>query len=215
METHIIIIGIFAVIVLVLVYMIISKLAGKKTSVSITSFTVLERFKEMGELVVFAAYTKEVTAVGGDEKLYVWTGKKMLLISSFEIEYRYNMAEVKIVKKNDTNSYIVTMPPVIPKVNVPEPAFPYHEEGNKIFGLPIGGFSSKEKYDMTVIAQKKAGADALELFKRLSGQIENSAERSLRSIFKAVEITNIEFEFQVNKSISEQINEGIKQIKVD
>jgi hypothetical protein len=215
METQIIAIGIIGIILLGMVFLIVSKISGKKTNITISSHTIIERLKEIGELSVLRAYVKEIGSSKHSDFFILWEGKKIIVICTFEIEYRYNISAVQIIKKKDeVNSYVVKMPPYKIKT-IPERVEVWSEVKGKFLGIvSLTGFSIEERNSMTDKARKDAEEKAIELSKDLEGKIENSAEKSLRSLFNALDINNVEFEFEKNTSMIEQIKKGMEKIEV-
>ena len=208
------IIGTIIILALLLIYLIVRQIFNKKADKRITSHSILERFKEIAELSVLRAYTKEIVTESTGDKYFVVRGKKLLLICEFEIEYRYNMANIKI-EKQETNSYRIIMPPFIIKV-IPGPQTAYHEEKGRIFGfIPIGGLSLEERNSLSERARKNAEKQAEKLSIELTGKIENAAERTLRSLFNAVDVIHIEFVFTSNTNMMNEIKAGIGSMEVD
>jgi len=90
------------IIVLAADYFILRRLFSNKNNDIITHKGVVDRIREIGDLVALTAFYKDIATKRSNNKLLdLFGGKQMAVISEFDLEYRYDLHKTVITENND------------------------------------------------------------------------------------------------------------------
>jgi hypothetical protein len=198
----------------------------KKQEYHIHSF--LENMKSVGELVVFKAFTKEIVTtadhwLGNAGKKYLtWlmSEMKMAMIFQFEINFWYDLKSRDFqVKDAGEGKFMITMPQCLYNIGIKDLSF-YDEQSGKFLDwlLPplIGkalskGFSEEDKNKLKDEALKQASSMADQLIKRLSSEIEKSAQQTMEMLAKSFGAESVSLDFSRSELVEESVTEVAEQ----
>lgn len=155
------------------------------------SVGVIDRLKEIGELVALSAFYKDIT-VAKDEDGKLTAGKKMALISEFDLEYRYDLRSAVIADQQGVLH--IRMPECTTKVNTGNIMI-YDEQKGRLLGLPVSGFSTGDRNRLVKQARDNAVDIAKKKTEDLLGKIERSAEHTLKAFLAGCGVKDVSIEF--------------------
>ncbi len=212
METAIIsgIIGFAACAGIFLVFWITRRRRPRKPS-RIDVISTVEKFKSVGELVVFKVFTKEIITTSDHwfgemgKKYFRWLAseKKMAMIFEFNIDFKYDLHSPDfVVEPREGDSYLLKMPKCLYESHIKNISF-YDEQRARFLPwlLPdllskafSDSFSEETKNRLVAEAKNQASRMANELVKRMQSEVQKSARQTLELLaknFGAEEITII------------------------
>ncbi|MCG3197565.1 MAG: DUF4230 domain-containing protein [Candidatus Omnitrophica bacterium] len=179
----------------------------------------LESLRAVGELVVLKVYTQQIVTrtdhLFGDwgEKWLQWlvSAKKTAMIFDFVVDFRYDLKSPLFRPEVSGNDRIrFTMPPCFYEIQMKDIRI-YDEKAAALVPLLLpewigqifgGKFSEKEKNALIRAARQEAEGLARELTQKILGEVQRSAEATLRSIASAMWFKEAEFAF--NEGLSMQ-----------
>lgn len=170
----------------------------------------LEKIREVGDLCALKAHVKEVVTLKTNEPWHTSDGK-MLLICSFEIEFRYDLQNVEIEPIGQSGRFRITIPPHSCKVLTDKIEF-YHEEKPQMLLIKSQDFTVEQRNKMIEHARSEATKQAQALHQSIQGKVQASAEATLRAISKAFGAEQVEFRFLKLDTANDQIREGMQKL---
>jgi len=182
----------------------------------------LEELRQVGELTVLKAVTKEIVTakdhafgkVGAKYLQWLVTSRKMAMIFAFDIDFRYDLrsAEFRAEVLPDGRARI-TMPPMEPRILIRDISF-YDEQAGKILPLLVpevvsnllgGGFSEEERNRLLEDARAEAEKLAKRLARSLQGEARSSAEETLKLLAKGLGAGETEVLFAPSKDSEPEV----------
>ncbi len=163
--------------------------------------TTLEKFRSVGELVVFKIITKEIITttehwfgeIGKKYLQWLASNKKIAMIFQFEIDFKYDLHSPDfIIELLDGNSYRLKLPPCQYESHIMDIHI-YDEQKaqilpwllpdlvNRIFD---GGFNESTKNNLMAEAKHQAAMMADEFVKKVQTEVHNSARQTLEVLAK-------------------------------
>ena len=129
----------FALAAIFFVVLWFKKLKRPEQTQNIDIYSTVEKFRSVGELVVFKIVTKEIITASDHwfgeigKKYFQWlaSNKKMAMIFEFAIDFRYDLRrpEFKIIDTGQ-DSYKIVMPPCFYEAHIRDIQF-YDEQRSK------------------------------------------------------------------------------------
>ncbi|MBU0528576.1 DUF4230 domain-containing protein, partial [bacterium] len=180
---------------LLLVYLLLKMFNNGKGKTIVTHKGVVDRIREMGDLVALTAFYKDIATKKSTNKLWDFLGgKKMAVISEFDLEYRYDLHKADIKESN--NKVKIIMPICTTKVSTGDIEI-YDEHSPNLFGIPIPltNFSVDDRNSLIAGARESATITARKKTDELLPKIEKSARDTLTTLLQASGVENIEIEF--------------------
>jgi len=172
-----------------------------------TSVGVVDRVKEIGELVALSAFYKDITTVqergGGPYK-----GKKLALISEFDIEYRYDLRQARVEASSGFAE--IVMPECTTRINTGNITI-YDEQDGKWMGIPVNKCKPEDRNQLMVRARQNAAETARKKTKELLGQVERSAENTLCALLNALDVHNVKVTFSRSEATLDDMVEQFGQ----
>lgn len=206
------------IVALALVLAIVRAVTRQRSSASsISSYSVVDRVKDLGDMVALSAFYKEISTAESGGVPILLTDKRVALISEFEIEWRYDLRRVT---SSDSNGIItVTMPPPKPRVNTGEITLHSTESGKLIGLIPVNTFSKDDWNRLVKKARENATASAKEQMKSgLLSRIEKSAQHSMEFLFESAGLPGVRIAFEpaheLEKDLGASVEQAIKDKKV-
>jgi len=187
----------------------ITRLRKPRKPSRVEVISTVERFKSVGELVVFKVFTKEIITTSDHwfgemgKKYFRWLAseKKMAMIFEFDIDFKYDLHSPDfIVEPFESDSYRLQMPKCLYESHIKNISF-YDEQRARLLPwlLPdllsnafSDSFSEETKNRLVAEAKNQALQMANELVKRMQSEVQKSARQTLELLargFGAEEIT--------------------------
>lgn len=202
---------VFALLFVVLIIFIRKRRSSDSAAHQTTVYSSMQKLKDVGELVVFKVFTKEIVTevdhtwgeIGQKYLSWVLSGKKMAMIFEFEIDFWYNLRSEAFQIEEKDGSYCLKMPPCQHRTNIRNIQF-YDEQKSKLIPWLVpdllnslfgDGFDEKAKNKLINSARLRAEAQANEVIQNISSDIEKSAKQTLQPIANAFGSENVQFEF--------------------
>lgn len=205
-----ILIAIFAL--AVIFYLILKLLYKNQPKSLITHKGVVDRIREIGELVALTAFYKDIATKKSTNKIWdLLGGKKMAVISEFDLEYRYDLHKADIKESNDKVK--ITMPICSTKVSTGEIEI-YDEQSPNLFGIPIPltNFSIEDRNTLIAGARESATDTARKKTDELLPKIEKSARDTLTTLLEASGVENVEIEFTRSSKLEQELKSSMKSL---
>jgi len=196
----------------VIIYLILKILYKNKPKSLITHKGVVDRIREIGELVALTAFYKDIATKKSTNKIWdLLGGKKMAVISEFDLEYRYDLHIADIKESNDKVK--ITMPICSTKVSTGEIEI-YDEQSPSLFGIPIPltNFSIEDRNTLIAGARESATDTARKKTDELLPKIEKSARDTLTTLLEASGVENIEIEFTRSSQFEQELKSSMKSL---
>ena len=210
METAIVsgIVG-FALCTGIFVVLWVTRLRRPRKPGKIEVISTVERFKSVGELVVFKVFTKEIITTSDHwfgetgKKYFRWLAseKKMAMIFEFDIDFKYDLHSPDfIIEPREPDTYLLKMPKCLYESHIKDISF-YDEQRARLLPwlLPdllskafTDNFGEEAKNRLVAEAKDQASQMANELVKRMQSEVQKSARQTLGVLakgFGAREIT--------------------------
>lgn len=205
-----ILIAIFAL--AVIFYLILKLLYKNQPKSLITHKGVVDRIREIGELVALTAFYKDIATKKSTNKIWdLLGGKKMAVISEFDLEYRYDLHKADIKESNDKVK--ITMPICSTKVSTGEIEI-YDEQSPNLFGIPIPltNFSIEDRNTLIAGARESATDTARKKTDELLPKIEKSARDTLTTLLEASGVESVEIEFTRSSKLEQELKSSMKSL---
>ncbi|MBW2096323.1 MAG: DUF4230 domain-containing protein [Deltaproteobacteria bacterium] len=183
-----------------LVFWITRRRKPRKPS-RVNVISTVEKFKSLGELVVFKVFTKEIITTSDHwfgemgKKYFRWLAseKKMAMIFEFDIDFKYDLHSPDfIIESFESNSYLLKMPKCLYESHIKNISF-YDEQRARLLPwlLPdllsnafSDSFSEETKNRLVAEAKNQASRMANELVKRMQSEVQKSARQTLELLAK-------------------------------
>lgn len=197
---------------LIFVYLIL-RMFRKNASPAVTTHKgVIDRIREIGELVALTAFYKDIATKKYNSKfLDLLGGKKIAVISEFDLEYRYDLHKADIKLAND--KVIVKMPICTTKVSTGDIEI-YDEQTPNLLGIPIPltNFSIEDRNVLIAGARESATETARKKTDELLPKIEKSARDTLTTLLEASGIKNIEILFEKSTHTMQELKTQMESL---
>ncbi len=194
------------------------KRRSKVQTVVQTESSVLE-MKSVGELIVFRVVTKEIVtaskhwfgSVGENYLSWLVSGKKMAMIFVFGIDFKYDLRSHSFgIDELPDGRVILRMPPCEYETHLRDVSF-YDEQNAKLLPglLPDviskvlgGGLTEVDKNRLVEAARTQADTLARAMVERMTPEVQNSAEQTLRTLARGFGARQVEVDFTSSRLIS-------------
>lgn len=195
----------------------------KDESAGINVQSSVETLKSVGELVVLKVFTQQIVTKSehlfGDwgEKWLAWlvSSKKTAMIFDFVVDFRYDLKSAQFRPKIVGESGVeFNMPPCFYEIQMKDIKI-YDERAAVLVPLILpewlgqvfgGRFTEKEKNQLIAAARREAENLARQLAGRMIGEVQRSAEVTLRQIARAMGFTSAAFEFNEQNLVQGQVD---------
>jgi hypothetical protein len=172
----------------------------------------VEKFRAVGELVVFKIVTKEIITASDHwfgemgKKYFQWlaSNKKMAMIFQFDIDFKYNLHSPDfLVEPTGENTYRLKMPKCLYEAHIKDISF-YDEQGARLLPwlLPhlltkalSDGFNEETKNRLIAEAKNQASQIAHGLVKKVQSEVHKSAIQTLEVLAKGFGAKGIRVDF--------------------
>ena len=213
----------FALCVLIFLVLWMTRLRKSKKPGKIDVISTVEKFKSVGELVVFKVFTKEIITTSDHwfgetgKKYFRWLAseKKMAMIFEFDIDFKYDLQSPDFrVEPVSIGSYRLKMPKCLYESHIKSISF-YDEQKAKFLPwlLPdllsnafSDSFSEETKNRLVMEAKNQASRMANELVKRMQSEVQKSARQTLELLAKGFGARETEIEFSDVEPTQESVN---------
>lgn len=183
----------------------------------------VEKFKSVGELVVFKVFTKEIITTSDHwfgemgKKYFRWLAseKKMAMIFEFDIDFKYDLHSPDfIVEPRESDSYLLKMPKCLYESHIKNISF-YDEQRARFLPwlLPdllskafSDSFSEETKNRLVAEAKNQASQMANELVKRMQSEVQKSARQTLELLAKGFGAEGITITFSDVEPLQSKVN---------
>lgn len=185
---------------------------GMKPSSVVSVHANLDAIRSVGELVVLKVFIQKIVT-STDHQLGEWgakwmqwllSSKKAAMIFDFQVDFRYNLRDPQFrISDDGAGNLRFTMPPCFYEIHLRDMSI-YDERGAALapillpewIGRVVGGrFSEKDKNELISMARFQAEEMARRLANQMVGEVQQSAETTLRQIGHGMNFQAIEFEF--------------------
>ena len=185
---------------------------GIKASGDMRVVASIQRFRSVGELVVFKIITKEVVTTADHwfgefgKKYLSWlvSNKKMVMVFEFEIDFRYDLRNPDFKIRDQGNRvFQLKMPKCFYQTHIRSVKF-YDETKAELLPwlLPDlinnfldSGFDGDVKNKLVEEARHAASAMAKDFVQSMRSEVQNSARETLQAIGKGLGADEIEVDF--------------------
>lgn len=158
--------------------------------ISSTHQGIIDGIRDTGDLVALEAHYKDVGAHRG-EAGWITGEKKMLLICTFEMQFRFDLRRARLERRGDR--MVLKLPPCQIKTLYKDLQF-YDEQAGKTLDwlpvfrdlLPKSGFTVDERNDFIRKAKDNAKATARKSDETLLSKAEYNAEKTLTQLFRLI-----------------------------
>lgn len=184
--------------ILVVGYLIVRQVVPAARSSSVPKVaTSVDYIRQIGELAVLRASIKEIVTSNIGEATWVKTPGKLAIIVHFDIKYKYNLRNARIVagaREDGTRYCMIHLPKHEFEVSTKEIRFYDEQDGTWL------GFTQKtppdEKTKALDAARLQAETQAKVFLGEMEGEIQNSARSTLGQIARAFGFAEVTFEFE-------------------
>ena len=188
------------------------RLKRPKNLKDIEIYSTVEKFRAVGELVVFKIVTKEIITASDHwfgetgKKYFKWlaSNKKMAMIFQFDIDFKYNLHSPDfIIESTGEDAFRLKMPKCLYESHIKDISF-YDEQGAKFLPwlLPqlitnalSGGFNEATKNRLITEAKNQASKMADGLVKQMQSEVQKSAVQTLEVLAKSFGAKRITVDF--------------------
>jgi hypothetical protein len=186
-------------------------------------YSTVEKFRAVGELVVFKIVTKEIITASDHwfgeigKKYFQWlaSNKKMAMIFQFDIDFKYNLHSPEfIIEPTGENTFRLKMPKCLYESHIKDISF-YDEQGAKFLPwlLPhlitkalSDGFNEATKNRLIAEAKNQASKMADGLVKQMQSEVQKSAVQTLEVLAKGFGAKRITVDFSDAQLIQTEVN---------
>lgn len=183
----------------------------------------IDTIRAVGELVVLKVFTQQIVTrtdhLMGEwgEKWMGWllSPKKTAMIFDFVVDFRYDLRSPQFTSKlTEDNALELNMPPCFYEIQLKDIKI-YDERASALapillpewIGQVFGGkFTEKEKNQLIALARIQAESMARQLAGRVMGEVQHSAEVTLRQIARAVNLPVVQFRFSDRSPVQGSID---------
>ena len=188
------------------------KLRKPSPPTNIDIYSTIDKFRSVGELVVFKIITKEIITTSDHwfgeigKKYFGWlaSNKKMAMIFQFEIDFKYNLHSSDfVVEALDDKTYRLKMPKCLYESHIKDIRI-YDEQGSKLLPwlLPhlitnalSDGFNEETKNQLISEAKNQASHMAHDLVLKIQSEVQKSAIQTLEVLAKSFGAEHIKVDF--------------------
>jgi hypothetical protein len=163
----------------------------------VTVSTSVDYIRQIGDLHVLRASVKEIVTSKIGEATWIKTPGKLAIICHFDIKYKYNLHNARIVagSREDGSRYcMIHLPRHEYEVSTKDIRFYDEQDGTWL------GFTQKtppdEKTRALEAARLQAESQAKAFLGEMEGEIQSSAKATLTQIARAFGYTDISIEFE-------------------
>ena len=185
-------------------------------------YSTIDKFRSVGELVVFKIVTKEIITASDHwfgeigKKYFRWlaSNKKMAMIFQFDIDFKYNLHSPDfIIESIGDNNYRLKMPKCLYESHIKDIKI-YDEQGAKLLPwlLPhlisdalSGGFNEETKNQLISEAKNQASHMAHDLVGEMQSEVQKSALHTLEVLAKGFGAAHIKVDFSEAELIQTDI----------
>lgn len=178
----------------------------------------IEELRSIGELSVFKIFTRQIVTARdhwfGDigKRYFEWmvSSKKMAMIISFDIDFRYDLnAADFVIQREGPEAYRLTMPKCLYETHIKDVHF-YDEQNsrllpwllpdllNRAFG---SGFNEEDKNRLIEEAKQQASAESEALVLKMRSEVQNSARNTLAALARGFGATRVTVDFSGSKIV--------------
>ena len=213
----------FLLAVLLFLVLWFKKLKRPKNIKDFEIYSTAEKFRAVGELVVFKIVTKEIITASDHwfgetgKKYFQWlaSNKKMAMIFQFDIDFKYNLHSPDfIIETTGEDTFRLKMPKCLYESHIKDISF-YDEQGAKFLPwlLPhlitkalSDGFSEATKNRLIAEAKNQASKMADRLVKQMQSEVQKSAVQTLEVLAKSFGAKRITVDFSDAELIQTEVN---------
>ena len=185
-------------------------------------YSTIDKFRSVGELVVFKIFTKEIITTSGHwfgeigKKYFRWlaSNKKIAMIFHFEIDFKYNLHSPDFtVESIGDKEYRLKMPKCLYESHIKDIRI-YDEQGAKLLPwlLPhlitnalSNGFNEETKNQLISEAKNQASHMAHDLVVKLQSEVQKSAIQTLEILAKSFGAEHIKVDFSDAELIQTEV----------
>jgi hypothetical protein len=172
----------------------------------------IEKFRSVGELVVYKILTKEIVRKSGHsfgpmgEKYFRWlmSTKKMAIIVTYDIDFRYDLRspDFIIIRERD-GSYRLKMPKCFYTTSLRGIEI-YDEQSDRFMDWLLPGlisqafgskFGAEDKNELIESAKLEVDRLAKDYVQKILSEIQNSARRTLEGLSKGLGADRLSIDF--------------------
>ena len=172
----------------------------------------IEKFRSVGELVVYKILTKEIVRKHGHsfgpmgEKYFRWlmSTKKMAIIVTYDIDFRYDLRSPDfVIEKESDGTYRLKMPKCFYTTSLRGIEI-YDEQADRFMDWLLPGlisqafgskFGAEDKNQLIDAAKTEVDRLAKDYVQKILSEIQNSARRTLEGISKGLGAERLEIDF--------------------
>jgi len=188
-------------------------LRSKKTGQKEAELDVpVEKFRSVGELVVYKILTKEIVRKSTHsfgqmgEKYFRWllSTKKMAIIVTYDVDFRYDLRSPDLVfKKENDGRYWLKMPKCFYTTSLRGIEI-YDEQSDKFMDWLLPGliseavgtkFNTEDKNKLINAAKSEVNLLARDYVQKMLSEIQNSARRTLEGLAKGLGVEHLKIDF--------------------
>ena len=213
----------FALAVALFIVLWFKKLKKPKQLKDVKMYSTVEKFRSVGELVVFKVVTKEIITASDHwfgevgKKYFQWlaSNKKMAMIFQFDIDFKYNLHSTDfLIEPMGEETYRLKMPKCFYESHIKDISF-YDEQVAKFLPwlLPhlitnalSDGFNEETKNRLIAEAKNQASKMAHELVEKMQSEVQKSAVQTLEILAKSFGAKQITVDFSGADLIQTEVN---------
>ena len=213
----------FLLAILLFVVFWFKRLKRPKTINDFEIYSTAEKFRAVGELVVFKIVTKEIITASDHwfgetgKKYFQWlaSNKKMAMIFQFDIDFKYNLHSPDfVIEPTGDDTFRLKMPKCLYESHIKDISF-YDEQGAKFLPwlLPhlitkalSDGFNEATKNRLIAEAKNQASKMADGLVKQMQSEVQKSAVQTLEVLAKSFGAKQITVDFSDAELIQTEVN---------
>jgi hypothetical protein len=185
-------------------------------------YSTVEKFRSVGELVVFKIVTKEIITASDHwfgeigKKYFTWlaSNKKMAMIFQFDIDFKYNLHSPDFnIESLAEGTYHLKMPKCLYEPHIKDISF-YDEQGAKLLPwlLPhlltnalSDGLNEGTKNRLIGEAKNQASQMAHDLVKKIQSEVQKSAVQTLEVLAKGFGVKHISVDFSDAQPVQTEV----------
>ncbi|MFC1869172.1 DUF4230 domain-containing protein [Thermodesulfobacteriota bacterium] len=213
----------FALAVILFIALWFKKLKRPLKVKEFDTYSTVEKFRSVGELVVFKMVTKEIITASDHwfgetgKKYFQWlaSNKKMAMIFQFDIDFKYNLHSPDFsIEPMGEDKYRLKMPKCLYESHIKDISF-YDEQAAKFLPwlLPhlitkalSDGFSEETKNRLISEAKNQTSQMAHELVKKMQSEVQKSASQTLEVLGKSFGAKQLTVDFSDAELIQTEVN---------
>lgn len=186
--------------------------SGREQKQEVDVSVSIEKFRSVGELVVYKILTKEIVRKHGHsfgpmgEKYFRWlmSTKKMAIIVTYDVDFRYDLRSPDfIIARESDGTYRLKMPKCFYTTSLRGIEI-YDEQADRFMDWLLPGlisqafgskFGAEDKNKLIDAAKTEVDRLAKDYVKKILSEIQNSARRTLEGISKGLGVERLEIDF--------------------